>query len=200
MNEFDFKPNSHKYKQEQKEKTEREKKFTKAVVTGPVKTKKKSKFAETFLADDVSTLGSFLLKDKIIPGIKTLIVEAVDIFLNGTTSRTSFRNTRSGGISYIDYASKTRTVASQVEPATRTGFAYEDIVVNTRAEAEEVLTRLDEAIEAYGMVSIADLYDLVGITSDYTDQKYGWKNLRSAEAQRVTGGYWLKLPKAIPLD
>lgn len=198
MNEFDFKPNSHKYKQEQKQNTEREKKFTKPVVTGPVKTKKKSKFAETFLADDVSTLGSFFVKEKIIPGIKTLVVEAVDIFLNGTSSRTSFRNTRAGGVSYIDYSSK--TIAPQVTSSTSAGFAYENIVVATRAEAEEILTRLDEAIEAYTMVSIADLYDLINMPSDYTDQKYGWKNLRSAEALRVAGGYWLKFPKAIPLD
>lgn len=198
MNEFDFKPNSHKYKQEQKQTTEREKKFTKPVVTSPVKTKKKSKFAETFLADDVSTLGSFLVKEKIIPGIKTLVVEAVDIFLNGTSSRTSFRSTRAGGVSYIDYSSK--TIAPLVTSSSNAGFAYENIVVATRAEAEEILTRLDEAIEAYTMVSIADLYDLINMPSDYTDQKYGWKNLRSAEALRVAGGYWLKFPKAIPLD
>lgn len=200
MNEYDFKPNSHKYKQEQKEKNEREKKFNKPVVSGPVKTRKKSKFAEAFLADDVATLGSYLLKDKIVPGIKTLIVEAVDIFLNGTSSRASFRNTRAGQISYIDYSSRSRGYTPSSKNQTRSGHTYEDIVVGSRADAEEVLTRLDEAIERFGMVSIADLYDLVGKDSDYTDQRYGWKNLRSADAVRVTDGWWIKLPKAIVLD
>lgn len=201
MNEFDFKPNSHKYKQEQKEKATREKKFDKAVVSGPVKTKKKSKFAEMFLADDVHNLGSYILKDMVIPKAKAFIVDVVDVLLNGSSSnRPSFRNTRAGQISYIDYSSKTRNYSSASDNTTRSGYSYEDIVVSSRAEAEEVLTRLDEAIETYGMVSIADLYDLVGKTSDYTDQKYGWKNLRSAEAVRVSDGWWIKLPKAITLD
>lgn len=199
MNEFDFKPNSHKYKQEQKEKAEREKKFDKPIVTTPVKTRKKSKFAELFLADDASSLGSYILKDMIIPKAKNFIVEVVDVLLNGGNTRTSFRNTRAGQISFIDYSSKSSSFTSS-ENKTRTGYAYEDIVVSSRAEAEEVLTRLDEAIETYGMVSIADLYDLVGKSSDYTDQKYGWKHLRGADAQRVADGYWIKLPKAIPLD
>ena len=200
MNASDFTPNSHKYKQEQKEKVEREKKFDKPIVTGPVKTRKKSKFAELFLSDDPSSIGSYILKEMVIPKAKNFIVDVVDVLLNGGTSnRTSFRNTRAGQISYIDYSSKTRSYAP-AENRTRAGYAYEDIVVGSRAEAEEVLTRLDEAIETYGMVSIADLYDLVGKSSDYTDQKYGWKNLRSADAQRVADGYWIKLPKAIALD
>ena len=177
------------------------KKFDKAVVSGPVKTKKKSKFAEMFLADDVHNLGSYILKDMVIPKAKAFIVDVVDVLLNGSSSsRPSFRNTRAGQISYIDYSSKTRNYSSSSENSTRSGYSYEDIVVSSRAEAEEVLTRLDEAIETYGMVSIADLYDLVGKTSDYTDQKYGWKNLRSAEAVRVSDGWWIKLPKATTLD
>ena len=49
------------------------------------------------------------------------------------------------------------------------------------------------------MVSVMDLYDLVGITGQYTDNKYGWTNLRNAEPVRTRDGYMLKLPRAIPL-
>ena len=50
------------------------------------------------------------------------------------------------------------------------------------------------------MVSVADLYDLVGISGNYTDNKYGWTNLRNSDVQRVRDGYLLKLPKALPFD
>ena len=49
-------------------------------------------------------------------------------------------------------------------------------------------------------VKIADLYDLVGMDSNYTDNRYGWTNLRSAQVVRVRDGYLLKLPKALPLN
>ena len=52
----------------------------------------------------------------------------------------------------------------------------------------------------YGTVSVADLYDLVGISGNYTDNKYGWTNIRNAEPIRVRDGYMLKLPKALPLN
>ena len=60
---------------------------------------------------------------------------------------------------------------------------------------------MNEIIEEYdGIVTVADLYDLVGITDKYTDHKYGWTNLRNAKVERVRDGYMLKLPKVLPID
>ena len=74
------------------------------------------------------------------------------------------------------------------------------IVLETRSEAEEVIQRMDELIDMYGVVSVADMYDLVGVSCNYTDTKYGWTNIRSAEPVRVRDGYIIKLPKALPID
>ena len=74
-----------------------------------------------------------------------------------------------------------------------------DIILESRVEAEDVISRMKEIIETYGFVRVTDLYDLVGITGDYTDNKYGWTNIRGAEPVRVRDGYMLKLPKAVPL-
>ena len=59
---------------------------------------------------------------------------------------------------------------------------------------------MDELIETYGMVSVADLYDLVGITCNYTDNKYGWTSVRNAEPVRTRDGYVLKLSRPIPIN
>ena len=60
---------------------------------------------------------------------------------------------------------------------------------------------MDELIDAYGLVRVADLKDLVGISGPYTDNKYGWTNIRNAEIVRVRdGGYWIKMPRPIPID
>jgi hypothetical protein len=50
------------------------------------------------------------------------------------------------------------------------------------------------------MVSVADFYDLVGVDGTYTDNKYGWTNIRNAYVNRVRDGYVIKLPRAISLD
>ena len=79
-------------------------------------------------------------------------------------------------------------------------YSYDDIILSTRGEAEDVLSRMDELIETYGLVRVADLYDLVGITGNYTDNKYGWMNIRNAEIIRVRDGYMIKMPRAVPID
>ena len=59
---------------------------------------------------------------------------------------------------------------------------------------------MDAIIDEYDVVSVADLYDLVGITGRYTDQDYGWTNIHNARAVRCRdGGLTLELPKVKPL-
>jgi hypothetical protein len=60
---------------------------------------------------------------------------------------------------------------------------------------------MDDIINRYGVVSVGDLYDLAGIsTTNYTVNKYGWTNIRSAHVVRTRDGYLLKLPRALPLN
>ena len=43
-------------------------------------------------------------------------------------------------------------------------------------EAEETLLEMNDIIERYGWVTIADFYDLVGANHIYRDTKCGWKD------------------------
>ena len=79
-------------------------------------------------------------------------------------------------------------------------YSYDDIILSTRGEAEDVLTRMDELMDKYGLVRVADLYDLVGITGNYTDNKYGWTNIRNAKITRLRDGYMIEMPRAVPID
>jgi len=66
-----------------------------------------------------------------------------------------------------------------------------------------VLSRMIDTIKRYGTVSINDLYDMVGMTSDnYTDDKFGWTVLDDGNAgvRRVREGYILDLPSPEPLN
>ena len=194
----EYKSNSHKSKEENSEKK------VEKIVTGSVRSKKKNelnKLADVFIAEDISNVKSYILQDIIIPAIKTAISDVVtngiDMILYGETGKT--KKSTSSRVSYRDYYSSNDRKSSY-SSASRRSYSYDDIILDNRAEAEEVLVRMDELIEAYGVASVGDLYDLVGLTGDYTDNKYGWTNLRSAQAVRVRDGYLLKLPKALPLN
>ena len=79
-------------------------------------------------------------------------------------------------------------------------FRSDDVILDNRGEAEEVLSRMDELIDTYGIVSVADFYDLVGITGKYTDNNYGWTDIHSAKVVSVRDGYLIKLPRALPVN
>lgn len=196
----DYKPNSHKSKEESSERKKLDK-----VVTGTVKTKKKGeikKFTDLFVTEDISNVKNYILMDVLVPSIKKaisdIVTSGIDMVLYGGTGKGK-RSSNVDRISYTDYSryGNSRPLDNY---RTRSGYSYDDIIIESRGEAEEVLTRMDELIEQYGVVSVADMYDLVGKTCEYTDNKYGWTNIRNAEPVRVRDGYMLKLPKALPID
>ena len=198
--DMDYKPNSHKYKEEQKNLPAERKKVEK-VVTGKVKTKKKSeasKLKDVFISEDVSNVKSYILMDVLIPAAKKAISDIVsngiDMILYGG------KGSLSSKVSYRNYYDRKDDYCPYNNPLTRAAYDTEDIILQTRGEAEEVLARMDELISCYGVVSVADLYDLIGKTCSYTSNKYGWTNIRNAEAIRVRDGYMLKLPKALPIN
>ena len=82
----------------------------------------------------------------------------------------------------------------------RANFDFDEIILDKRVEAEEVIDQMFLLLEKYDMVTVADLYDLVGIASNYTDEKWGWTDLRGAGASRVSGGYLLELPRPEPIN
>lgn len=193
--------NSHKSK-EQRQKQLAERPKVEKVVRGTVKTKKKSelrKLADAFISEDAKSVKSYIILDVLIPAAKKVISDivtnSIDMFLWGE-SGVSKRRSSSSRISYRDYYDSSRRIE---ESPRRSVYTYDDIVFDDRGEAEEVLTRMDELIDAYGVVSVADMFDLAGITAQYTDNNYGWNSIRSATVDRVRDGYILRMPQTRPL-
>lgn len=191
---MDYKGNSHK----EKEKAKEEKKVEK-VVHGSVKTKRRNMLSDSFISEDVSNVKSYIILDVLIPAAKKaisdIVVNGIDMLLYGETGHTK----KSGG-SKVSYRSYYDRPSERRDTRSIGGYRYNDIVLDNRGEAEEVLSRMDDLMASYGVVSVADLYDLVGENCNYTDNNYGWTDIRSASVVRVRDGYLIKLPKALPID
>ena len=197
----EYKSNSHASKE--KEKNSEEKKVEK-IISGNARAKKKSefsKFADVFVSEDAGNVKSYILMEVLVPAVKKavsdIVTNGIDMLLYGETG-VHKRNGASSKVSYRSYYDRSNRSSSSSR--TRSGYSYDDIILDNRGEAEEVLSRMDEIVATYGTVSVADLYDLVGITGAYTDNKYGWTDIRSASVVRVRDGYMIKLPRALPLN
>ena len=175
------------------------------VVNGEARTRKKSevkKFVNIFVPEDVENVKSYILIDVIVPGIKSAIADAVSIMLFGEAGRLGVRNGKGSRASYQRYYDDRRDDRRDYgRPRAAAGFEYDDIVFENRGDANLVLDQLESAIDTYGIVSVADLYDLAGITCrSYTATKYGWTDIRAAKVVRIPDGYILQLPRTVQIN
>ncbi len=181
-----------------------EKKLDK-VVSGGAKTRKKSevrKFANVFVPEDAENVKSYILMDVIVPGIKNAIADVVSIMLFGEAGRLGGRGKGGSRVSYQKYYDDRRDDRrSYGRPRAAAGYEFDDIIFETRGDADLVLDQMEAAIDQYRMVSVADLYDLAGITCrSYTANKYGWTDLQTAKVVRTREGYILQLPRTVQID
>lgn len=197
----EFKSNSNCLKEQQTPERKAE-----PLAIAPVKVHKESsvsKFGKKIFTEDAKSVGSSLMDDVVIPGIKNfisnLIKTGVDAFIYG--AKGSSRPSNGLGTVYTSYSSGVRQVSNTNSNYSRpTQYSVQDISFETRADAEEVLIAMNGSIERYGMVSVGDFYDMISQKCSYTDQKYGWKDLSGAEVVRVRDGFSIRFPRVIPLD
>ena len=189
--------NSHKAREEDAEKK------VEKVVSGKTSTKKKSgirKLSDTFLSEDVSNVKSYIFSEVLLPAAKKLVS---DIVTNGTNmllyGEIKNKKGNSSKVSYSRYYDdRSRDYRS---PVVRNNFDYDEIIFETRGDAEAVLDAMYDILNQYKVVSVAELYDLASITThNYTCNNYGWIDLRGSSVVRVRDGYILKLPRALAID
>lgn len=195
--------NSHKSK-------ERPEKDIKQVATGVARKKTLgTRIKESFTGDDAQTVGGYILFDVVLPAAQQLVVDAfqqgIERLLLGDSRPNRARrqsDRRSGYTSYNRYSdSGPRGYRSEGERhSARATHDFDQIILGTRGEAEEVLDCLGDLLEQYEQVTVSDLYRLVGIRGNYMDDRWGWTHLRGARTARVRDGYVLELPAPVDLD
>ena len=193
---------------------EPEKKIEK-VIEGEVIRRKKPlgrRISETFVKGDAQSVGQYVMFEVLLPALKDTIADVtsqgVERMLFGEARSTSRRTGRRPGTNpYVQYdrfsSQNDRGRKQEKEYPSRRARAshdFDEIILATRAEAEEVISRLFDLVSKYDTASVRDLYELVGAEARFTDDKWGWTDLRGSGVTRVRDGYLLDLPPTEPLD
>lgn len=193
-----FPANSHKAKEGMKPK---EKKIERVTEGEAIQRKKPlgRKIAETFTGEDAKSAGMYILMDVLIPAAKNMISDAVSqgverMLFGESRPRSSGSSTRTGHTSYNKMYSSPNSPGRTISRRARATHDFGEIILASRAEADEVLDNLSAIISQYDQATVTDLYELVGITGNYTDDRYGWTDLRGSGVRYVREGYLLDLP------
>lgn len=199
-----LKPNSNKYKADQKEKMNPVVKANSVVSTKKPLSKK---FAETFIKEDVRDVKQYLLMDVIIPGAKNMILDFLGMMFFGKQISNSFQ--RRGGYydsqrtNYTDYSERYRSRNYERADYRRGDkylsddkIDYQNVILRNCEDAENVVEHLRGRIHDQGSASVADLFDLINVAGKYTDNNWGWTRENQIGIKRVSDGFLIDVAEA----
>jgi len=195
-----------------------ERKKLEPIVKGPAIKQKPTfldKFKTSFLGEG-GNIGEFIMYDILVPAFRSTISDMgfglIEMFFGtgrgGRGREHNSRIIRDRGRSYIDYNSdrerdrdrgRNRDDRRDLDRSDRARHDFSNVIFTNRDEAEEVLRRLVDIIQAYDEVTVAAFYELSNIESEHTDGRYGWTSLRDAYTDRVRNGYIIRFPQTRPL-
>jgi len=223
----DFPSNSNKDREARsKAEPQPEKKKAEKIITGKAIQRKKpvgSKLRDIFTGADIHGTISYVVQEIAVPAAKDFALDAVQQALQrmlwGDSYRGSFssssrnrdrdrgrvrydRMAPSSSSAYLSSRDRERTQRDHREMSHRgrADHDFDEVILDSRGEAEIVIDRLRRSIDEYDSVTVAELYDLIDITGSFPDSKYGWTDLTDARVRRISGGYLLDLPKPVLLD
>ena len=199
INTDDFPGNSNKSKEEViKPKVDK-------VISGTAEKRKPSFFhkAASVIFSDINEedLRTEIIFDYLVPTIKDTLVDMgkmlLDaIFYGSTSAHKKSNSNKPYRVSYSDYYETDKKQISNKASS----YHFDEITLNSRADAEQVLDNLIDITREYKAASVGDFCDLVGVDTNFTDYKYGWTDLTQTKISRTRDGYIINFPKPGKLD
>lgn len=211
--ESEFPSNSHRSKETPKPV---EPKKIERITEGAVirrKTPLSKRFAKLFIAGDSDSVMKYVMMEVLLPGARDMVADGVTQYIErmiygesrSVNRRPGFRPNNTSVPGYVNYSRYSAGKPSHEAPRAgisakaRATHNFDEIILASRPDAEEVIDKLFDLIAKYEQATVADLYELVGETGSFTDQKWGWRDIRDASIQRIHEGYLLRLPAPIDL-
>lgn len=207
---MEFPPNSHKAN-EKGSKEATPKKSIEKVVQGEVTQRKKPlgrRFKEIFVGGEFKSAARYIATDVLLPAFRNMIVDAttkgIERMMYGDEAprrRRGYSESRTSRVSYNAPVNRhlSERPAYRGDSRPRPKQDIGEIVLTTRDEAELVVERMTDIADKFDVVSVADLYELVGLPTTHVDNKWGWSGLHDVNVRQVREGYLIDLPLVEPL-
>lgn len=183
------------------------------VTSGEAKIRKKPflrRMTETFIGGTPRNAAEYMVLNVLVPSARDMLSDAIsqgfERLIYGDSRYTGAARRSSAATGHISYNRMSQPnkpafmQQRQVSRRARANHEFGEIVLQSRSEAEQVIDQMFELLSKYDQVTVADLYDLVGVGGTHTDHKWGWTDLRGANVARVRNGFLLDLPEPDPVD
>lgn len=168
------------------------------------------RFFDFLFAENPKDMSKKVVNDVVVPQGKSMFRAMVLTYLDGMlfgggappaniVAGTVLR----GGITNYSAASTNNSMlmARQANASPqRSSGNYQDLLLPTQDFAEKLLAVLFDSLNQYRRVAVAELYEAAGITSEISDEAYGWTSLDGARISRRADGFLLELPRPVLIN
>lgn len=157
---------------------------------------------------DGTPRSEYLFKKVIVPAISKTILDicsnianafvgGVELVLFGSKSPQRSNSSPSGyRYSYVDYTKPSYSTNNYSAPSqTRVKESPDTLIFTFEEDAKAVRDLMNDKIDGSGRASIADLYAIMEKPASYTDENYGWDDLRTATITSTRDGWLLRFPR-----
>lgn len=108
------------------------------------------------------------------------------------------RMSSSRGRGYVDYSRQSEKALHH--KSENLSNVVRVIEFDSANDANEVLSYMIDSVEQYGLVTVADFYELSDVASKFTDHQFGWTNLDGVRVIPIRGGgFYISFPPAVPV-
>ena len=189
---------------------DKERKAQVTAVSMKGKIKKKSSFAELFLSEDRADVGSYVLKDIVIPMIKETVFDAamgalsMTLFGGRVTNHRGYRPMTNSKISYngMSNNNNTRNQTPANSAIRRSDLDISNITFTDKEDADKIHMSMTDLAQTYGRVTVADFYALLppelAVDYDFTLGRWGWDqdDIMKSKVMPTRGAWYIDIVKA----
>lgn len=194
---------------------------TQKVISGDAEVRRRplgQRFMKTFFGGSFKDFGRHIVMDVVAPGLRDVAAEGLHASIDqtvggGRRSMNMPTTSVAGGIFgrvMTNYNQQPSSVLGMHRPDPRQAAPsvpqpqyneddFEQLFIANRGDAEIVVDTMLDLLQEYGKVSIANVKGILGKSSLWTDNDWGWKDLNGIAPRRHHGGYVIDLPRPVSL-
>ena len=117
-------------------------------------------------------------------------------YWHGSRKYVDNRMSSSRGRGYVDYSSQYEKALHH--KSENLSNVVRVIEFDSANDANDVLSYMIDSVEQYGLVTVADFYELSDVASKFTDHQFGWTNLDGVRVVPIRGGgFYIAFPPVV---
>ena len=117
-------------------------------------------------------------------------------YWHGSRRYVDNRMSSSRGRGYVDYSRQSEKALHH--KSENLSNVVRVIEFDSANDANDVLSYMIDSVEQYGLVTVADFYELSDVASKFTDHQFGWTNLDGVRVVPIRGGgFYISFPPVV---